>query len=133
MKRILLLETGREEGVLLATSLHAKGFCVVQALDEESAMTALSCRPAIDLAIMIHADCDWLEFLISVRKKTPALPVVLLTKNCGDDKSLLRNRFPGVTSLSLSQRRTNSSRQILLNNLDRQIRIALSAKPALAA
>ncbi len=132
MKKILLLEKGGKERAIIGTSLEKKGFHVVRARDERSAVTALLCGQAIDLAIVIMPDCDWTEFLIAARAARSLLPVILLT-NCDADKPLLRNRFPGVTSLSLRQQRYTSEKPLLLRELDRQIRLAFAESPALAA
>ncbi len=131
MKTILLLEKRDTERAILAASLHVKGFHVVQAQDEGSAIRALTVNPVIDLAVMVLPECDWPELLITARKNRNNLPMILLT-NCSNDSPLPRSLFPGVASLSLRQRRYNSGKH-LLHELDRQIRLVLRTKPALAA
>ncbi len=132
MKNILLIEKRGEVRAILAASLRARGFHVVQAKDEGAAMAAFAFRPTIDLAIMTLPDGHWPAALIAARKNGNYPPIILLT-NRGDDKSLQRSPLPGVTSLSLRQRRYTSERHLLLRELDRQIRLALRRQPSLDA
>ncbi len=131
MKTILLLEKQGTERELLAAGLRVKGFHVVKAQDERSAIIALAVNPVIDLAVMVLPECDWPEFLLTARKNRNNLPMIVLT-NCGNGTPIPRHLFPGVASLSLRQR-CNSGNYHLLQELDRQIRLVLRTKPALAA
>ena len=98
MERVLLLEEDMEGRESLARVLRKRGFGVLQAGDESSALGILSSASPLDVVIAGASYRDRLEFLADVRERRPDLPVVFLADYCGPE-STLRGLLYGAFSL----------------------------------
>lgn len=125
MKKVLLLEEDEEGRTALAQILKTRGFTVVQAASDSSALATLWTAYPFDLLIAGATKYDRAVFLSDVREYRPHLPVVFLTDYCSPE-ARLRGLVFGAFGMS---RRLNfylNMRPITLPELDRLIRIALN-------
>lgn len=125
MKRVLLLEEDGEGRESLARILKKRGFAVLQAGDESSALDVLSSTTLIDVVIAGASYQDRLEFLTDVREQRPDVPVVFLSDYCGPESKLRGIRY-GAFSMSRSLNFYMNMRPVGLNELDRLLRMIVS-------
>ena len=125
MKRVLLLEEDGEGRESLARILKKRGFAVLQAGNESSALDALSTTALIDVVIAGASYRDRLEFLTDVREQRPDVPVVFLSDYCGPESKLRGIRY-GAFSMSRSLNFYMNMRPVGLNELDRLLRMIVS-------
>lgn len=126
MKTLLLLEEDTEARKVLAKVLKKRGFGVLQAKDEPSAL-GLASSKSVHMVLAGATGRDRTEFLADVREGHPNLPVVFLTDYC-EPESRLRGLVYGAFSVS---RRLNfyiNMRPIVFHELELLIRMVLGRR-----
>jgi DNA-binding response OmpR family regulator len=121
MERVLLLEEDSEGRESLARVLRKRGFGVLQAGDESSALGIVSSASPLDVVIAGASYQDRLEFLADVREQRPDLPLVFLADYCGPESKLRGLRY-GAFSLFRRLNLYINMRPIGLNELERLLR-----------
>lgn len=132
MKNLLLLEEDVEGREALARILKRKGFRVLQAGDEMTALTAVSSALPLDLVVAGATSRDRSEFLSDLRGVRPLLPVMFLADYCDPEARLRSIRFGPFTQ----SRKLNfyiNVRPIRVTELDRMIRIIVHKQNAVQA
>lgn len=122
MKNLLLLEEDKEGRALLAKILMTKGFHVIQAPDEVSALAEMNSRQRrIDIVVAGATYKDRIEFLADLRDKRPHVPVIFLA-DCPEPKSLL-HCIMGPFAVSRRHNFYINTRPVAFQELDRLLRI----------
>jgi DNA-binding NtrC family response regulator len=99
MKNLLLVEEDREGREALAKVLKRRGFRVVEAADEASALEMVRSELPLDVVIAGATEQDRSAFLVDVHDQRPSLPVVFLTDYCWPE-ARLRSLLFGAFALS---------------------------------
>ena len=129
MEHVLLLEEDGEGRETLARVLSKRGFRVVPAEDQMTALSVLTSGLPISVVLAGATYRDRIDFLSDLRETRPNLPVIFLTDYCSPE-SRLRGMKYGAFSMS---RRLNfyiNMRPVELDELDRMIRIVLGKQCA---
>ncbi len=78
MKNLLLIEEDPEGRDVLARILTARGFRVMKAMNESTALTVLGTVVPVDIVIAGATTRDRADFLADLRKERPRVPVIFL-------------------------------------------------------
>lgn len=99
MKNLLVVEEDREGRETLAKVLKQRGFRVVEAADEASALELIRSEVPLDIVIAGATERDRSAFLVDAHDQRPGLPVVFLTDYCWPE-ARLRSLLFGAFALS---------------------------------